>query len=199
MQRPHVPLGDLSIHAPVSSKGAGQAACRPAGGKALKCRRRLRSQLRSATRKCVTGFVAEFPEATSLATAARGITMRWPMWGTVGSTPSSTRRRMVVVEVRSTWAASRTQRSALVHRQVKGCPQAGLRAVSPGQRPFLCAKPYRRMSSDYAVLRSIYGGSVVSGDGRRRYEVVSSSMPDELDRVVVHQEPVDGEGTDGAG
>jgi hypothetical protein len=55
------------------------------------------------------------------------------------------------------------------------------------------------MSSDYAVLRSIYGGSVVSGDGRRRYEVVSSSMPDELDRVVVHQEPVDGEGTDGAG
>lgn len=93
---------------PLAAKVRDGPRAAPPAGEALKCRRRFRSQLRSATRKCVMGFVAEFPEATSLATAARGITMRWPMWGTVGSTPSSTRRRTVVVEVRSTWAASRT-------------------------------------------------------------------------------------------
>jgi hypothetical protein len=47
-------------------------------------------------------------DSTSRSTAPRGTTMRCPMWGTIGSTPSSTSLRTLVVEVLSTWAASRT-------------------------------------------------------------------------------------------
>jgi hypothetical protein len=90
-----------------------------------RCRRRwvrghdAASQPCSATCKRLRGATGP-PEATRLATAAQGITIRCPMWGTVGSTPSSTSRRTVVVDVRSTWAASRTQRRELIHWLVRG-------------------------------------------------------------------------------